>query len=81
MNERDKILTACGWRPDEELPLVAERIVNHAADRIESLKTTIERIKAVHEELAQTEGTTTELERSSAFKIWRRYEQALEQQE
>ena len=48
MSERDKILTACGWFADIELPLVAERIVNHTADHIaklEAFKAEVEGLK------------------------------------
>lgn len=38
MSNRDKILTACGWMADAELPLIAERIVNHSANHIEELE-------------------------------------------
>ena len=38
VSERDKILSACGWFVALELPLIAERIVNHSAEKIERLQ-------------------------------------------
>ena len=49
MSERDKILTACGWWRDEELPLIAERIINHYVEKIERLTSGLKKANQNHE--------------------------------
>ena len=43
--DRDKILTACGWRGYVGLPLIAERIVNHCVDYIAELEAQVKRLQ------------------------------------
>ena len=50
--------------------------------KADAFKATIERVRNVHEELALSNlvGTVIELETDSAFKIWQKYEIALQEQ-
>ncbi len=51
--DRDKILTACGWMADVELPLIAERIVNHCVDRIAELEAALKAEEETAVDLAE----------------------------
>ena len=48
MSERDKILTACGWMADAELPLIAERIVNHCINHIKELEAQLDKFRTMY---------------------------------